>query len=486
MAYIQSFEGQNWLLPPSIKDMIPENHICFLVENFVNTLDFSKFDEEYNGAGAPAYHPRISMKILIQGMLSKVRSSRKLAAASRENLVFMYLSEKTKPNFRTFARFRMDNASFVKKAFKKTVELAASHNLIDLSLICIDGTFIKANAGKKRMIKREVFDILDKTVERMIKEDIALDKLEEEMYGDSEENLTGMDRKDMKRIVEEYTKCQDKKKIREMHEKVKKALERDPRQKKISLTDPESRMMINKKRNVEPSYNAQFSVDDKHQIILANDVCQDGHDANQLVPQIENIEENIGKLPEGTKIGADCSYSSGNNFQFLERKKLEGYIPSRAQAQELNGKEQTLNHDWYEYDGDTGEIILQGRRLQFHKRSVRKDGKEVLLYKTKDWSVRRQVPALFRERLRMKTKMQTAEAKEIYNKRKIIVEPPIGNIKENLGFREFLLRGINSVKTELNLVSMAHNLKKVWVKKTEASTRNIFSEMLLKFYKVCC
>ena len=94
MAYIQSFEGQNWLLPPSIEDMIPENHICFLVENFVNTLDFSKFDEEYNGAGAPAYHPRISMKILIQGMLSKVRSSRKLAAASRENLVFMYLSEK--------------------------------------------------------------------------------------------------------------------------------------------------------------------------------------------------------------------------------------------------------------------------------------------------------------------------------------------------------------------------------------------------------
>ncbi|MBU0761062.1 MAG: IS1182 family transposase [Nanoarchaeota archaeon] len=486
MAYIQSFEGQNWLLPLSIKDIIPKDHICFLVENFVNSLDFSKFDEEYDGVGAPAYHPRISLKILIQGMLSKVRSSRKLAAASRENLVFMYLGEKTKPNFRTIARFRMNNASFVKEAFKKTVELAASYNLIDLSLICVDGTFIKANASKKRTIKREVFDILDKAVERMIEEDIALDKLEEEMYGDSEENLTGMDRKDMKRIVDEYKKCQDKKKIEEIHKRVKKELDCDPNQKKLSLTDPESRMMTNKKRNVEPSYNAQFSVDAKHQIILANDVCQDGHDANQLIPQIENIEENIGKLPKGTKIGADCSYSSGNNFQFLEKKKLEGYIPSRAQAQELNGKEQTLNHDMYEYDWDTDEIILDGVRLQFHKHSIRKDGKEVLLYKTKDWSIRRQVPALFRERLRMKTKMQTAEAKEIYNRRKIVVEPPIGDIKENLGFREFLLRGMNSVKTELNLVSIAHNLKKVWIKKKEVGMRTTFSKMLIKSDGICC
>ena len=165
----------------------------------------------------------------------------------------------------------------------------------------------------------------------------------------------------------------------------------------------------------------------------------------------------------------------------IEEKKLDGYIPSRAQAQGLNGKEQTLKHDMYEYDWDANEIILDGVRLQFHKRSIRKDGKEVLLYKTKDWSVRRQVPALFRERLRMKAKMETVEAKQIYHRRKTVVEPPIGNIKENLGFREFLLQGINSVKTELNLVSIAHNLKKVWMKTREVKgvgrLENVFAEM---------
>lgn len=480
MAYIKTFKEQNWLLPPSIRDMIPKDHICFLVENFVNSLNFTKFDQEYEGAGAPAYHPRIDMKILLQGMLSRVRSSRKLAAACKENFVFMYLSEKAKPNFRTLARFRKENTSFVKEAFQKTIELAKEHDLVDLSLICIDGTTIKANASNKSSVKKENLDILDKAIEKMIEEDIAQDELDIELYGDKEENLTGMDRRDMKRIVEQYKKSQDKKKVKEKIKKVEEEIEKDPAQKKLSLTDPESRMMYNKKRYSEFSYNSQFSVDAKNQIILANDVCQDKHDANQLIPQIKNIEENIGKLPERTKIGADCSYSSGDNFQFLEKKKLDGYIPSRAQAQELNGKEKTLKHDDYDYDWETDEIILEGARLQFHKQSVRKNGRKVLLYKTKDWSVRRQVPALFRERLRMKAKMQTIEAKKIYDKRKTVVEPPIGNIKENLGFREFLTRGLNSVKTELNLVSMAHNLKKVWMK-TREGNGFLFHDVLIRF-----
>lgn len=484
MAYIKTSKEQNWLLPPSIKDMIPEDHICFLVENFVNSLNFTKFDQEYEGAGAPAYHPRIDMKILLQGMLSRVRSSRKLATACRENFVFMYLSEKAKPNFRTLARFRKDNASFVKEAFQKTIELAKEYNLVDLSLICIDGTTIKANANNKSSVKKENIDILDKAIEKMIEEDIAQDDLDIKHYGDREDNLTGMDRRHMKRIVEQYRKNQDKKNVKVKIKRIKEESEKDPTQNKLSLTDPESRMMQNKKRYSEFSYNSQFSVDAKNQIILANDVCQDKHDANQLIPQIKNIEENIGKLPERTKIGADCSYSSGDNFQFLEEKKLDGYIPSRAQAQKLNGKETTLRHDGYEYDWKTDEIILDGVRLQFHKHSIRKDGREVLLYKTKDWSVRRQVPVLFRERLRMRDKMKSPEAVIIYRQRQSVVEPPIGNIKQNLGFREFLTRSLKSVKTELNLVSIAHNLKKVWMNMERVRKGRSVANLLRSYYVV--
>ena len=94
MAYINSYKNQNWLIPKAISKMIPTDHICFFVEEFIESLDFSKFDELYDGAGHPAYPPRILMKTLIQGMLSRVRSSRKLSAATRESFVFMYLAEK--------------------------------------------------------------------------------------------------------------------------------------------------------------------------------------------------------------------------------------------------------------------------------------------------------------------------------------------------------------------------------------------------------
>ncbi len=93
MTYVDSYKDQNWLIPQSIKDMIPKEHICFFVEEFIESLNFSNFDELYDGAGHPAYHPRILMKVLIQGMLSRIRSSRKLAAATRESFIFMYLAE---------------------------------------------------------------------------------------------------------------------------------------------------------------------------------------------------------------------------------------------------------------------------------------------------------------------------------------------------------------------------------------------------------
>ena len=132
MAYINSYKDQNWLIPQSIRDIIPKNHICYLVEDFTESLDFSNFNMIYEGPGHPAYHPRIITKILIYGMLCRTRSSRKLAKACLENFVFMYMAEKVKPNFRTINRFRKDNPEFVKNAFRKTVELATKNNLVDL------------------------------------------------------------------------------------------------------------------------------------------------------------------------------------------------------------------------------------------------------------------------------------------------------------------------------------------------------------------
>ena len=460
MAYIQSYKEQNWLLPLSIKEMIPKDHICFLVEDFVESLDFSNFDLIYGGVGHPAYHPRIIMKILVYGMLCRTRSSRKLAKATTENFIFMYLAEKVHPDFRTINRFRKENPEFVKNAFKKTVEIASQNKLVDLGFISIDGSTLKANAGSKRYFDKKGLDKLDKAIEKMIEEDIALDELEDELYGDKANNgLTGIDRRDIKKMVREFYGAEDKKKIKKNIEKAKKELEKHGL-KKVSVSDPEARAMQTKKRFSELSYNAQLSVD-KNQIILANDVCQDKHDVQQFKPQVKNIKENI-KLPNKTKVGLDSGYSDGDNIKFADEEKINLYVPSRAQAQRFDGKEETLNHDNYEYDEKRKELIAEGVRYRYRGMYTRKTGRKIHSFYNAEIKKKKDVPYHFKERLKMRDKMETEEARKVYGLRKITVEPVYGNIKQNLGFREFLLRGKEKVKIEFNLVCIAHNLQKIW------------------------
>ncbi|MBU1269330.1 MAG: transposase [Nanoarchaeota archaeon] len=378
MAYIASNKNQHWLLPPNIKDMIPKDHICFLVEDFVESLDFSNFDLIYDGAGHPAYHPRVIMKILVYGSLCNTRSSRKLSKACIENFVFMYLAEKVNPNFRTINRFRKDNPDFVKNAFKKTVEVAVTNKLVDLSFLSIDGSTFKANAGSKRYFDKKGLDKLDKAIDKMIDEDITLDELEDELYGENaNDGLTGIDRRDIKKIVREFNNSKDKKKIKKNIKKAKNELEKYSL-KKVSISDPEARAMQTKKRFSELSYNAQLSVS-KNQIIIANDICQDKHDVKQFIPQIKNVKENI-NLEDETKVALDCGYSDGDNIKFAEDENIDLYVPSRALAQKFDGKEESLNHDNFEYDEKKDAIICEGNIFCRSGGYVRKDGRKILTF----------------------------------------------------------------------------------------------------------
>ena len=468
MAYISSFKGQNWLIPQSINDMIPKNHICFFVEEFVESLDFSGFDMISEGPGHPSYHPRILMKILLQGMLSKERSSRRLASATRENFVFMYLAEKVQPNFRTLCRFRVENAKFIKETFKETVNLASENDLIDLNLICTDGSKIKANASKKRFLKEEQVERLDSIIDAMIEEDIKQDEIDEKISDGREENLTNLETKNLKEIVKKYKNNKNKEKLKEKCNKAKEEIKKLDEKKRVSLTDPECRMMKGKKGINELAYNTQFTVDSKNQIILANDVCQDQNDTHQLQPQVKQTKENI-ELKENTKLAADCNYNNGENLKYLEEEGIDGHIPNQAQAQSFDEREQTIKQDDYKYDWEKDEIIVEGVRLKFHAIWKHKKGTRQRAYKSKDGKIMKRVPEFFRNRLKMKEKLDTEEGRQIYDMRKYIVEPVIGNIKYNLGLDEFSLRGLNKVKLELNLVSIAHNLKKIWIARLKLS-----------------
>jgi transposase len=197
------------LLAPSLEEMIPDDHICFLVESIIETMDFSLFDIRYSGSGHPAYHPRILLKILIMGILDRVRSSRRLAKNARENIVYMYLSEKVTPDFRTISDFRKDNGDIVKEAFKHTVTFAREEGLLDVSHLSTDGTKLRANASNRRVLSGEEIEFLLRFVDEELEQWAREDEIEDREYGE----LRGIDQlpKSSKKTLQKAAKYYIKK-----------------------------------------------------------------------------------------------------------------------------------------------------------------------------------------------------------------------------------------------------------------------------------
>src|SRR3989338_2899749 len=315
MAYISSNKNQNWLLPLNIKDMITKDHICFLIEDVVDKLDFSNFDVEYSGAGHPAYHPRIICKILTQSMIDRVRPSRAIARNARENVVFMYLAENLTPDFRTISDFRKDNCQLLKDIFKITVSTAKELGAIGLEQLSIDGSKLKACAANNSSVTKEQLDVIEQYANNELKEGIEIDEVEDKHFKDCRgyDQLKETDKKKIKSLIAKYYK-QIKKDEHDRVSEIKDTI-KDARKElgeneldKVSLTDPEARFMKNKKGRMELSYNPQITADHKTGIIVANDVCKEATDHHQLKPKIELVEENCGKLKDGTKVTIDNGY----------------------------------------------------------------------------------------------------------------------------------------------------------------------------------
>ena len=490
MAFIKS-KSQVWTLPPDIRDLIPSNHICYLVESFVDEIDFNEFEIRYNGSGHPAYHPCIICKILIQSMLDRVRSSRAIARNVRENVVYIYLAENLQPDFRTISDFRKENESLITEMFKSTVKAAKDLGVIGLEQLSTDGSMIKASASKNNVVLEEVLRVIGEYVNIELKKGIEVDKFEDEHFGNCRgyDQLNESGKYKVKAVVAKYIKQVNKdnsnKRKKEIGDIVKEALnefEKDSIE-KVSLTDKESRFMKNKKGIFELAYNAQITVDHKLGIIVANDICQDRTDTYQLKSQIELVEGNCGLLKEGTKICADSGYYCGNNIHYLNHKKLDPYIPEQKEVNKTTTKtieDNRFDTGNFEYDEENDEFICpENQRLKFLYEGYENERKKKYrLYKgteckkcgfsrncTKrmDGVRHLKIAEFSKERKQLADKMETEEAKKIYRLRKQVVEPVIGNYKENLGFREFLTRGLKSVKNEFNLVCTAVNLRKIWI-----------------------
>lgn len=484
MAYIQSLRGQQWLLPPSIEDLIPEDHVCFLVEEFMDSLDYGSFDVEYSGPGHPAYHPRILLKLLVMGVLDRVRSSRRLARNARENIVYMYLAEKLVPDFRTISDFRKNNPHLIKEVFKHTVMLARREGMLDLSHLSTDGSKVRANAADKRILTRPELDFLTRFVDEELEEWARRDLIEDEEYGElrGSDQLPGKSRKKIQGAVKHYV-SEYKKKGGVFKENLKDRLAKTGREMrehklaKASTTDPESRFMRGGKTRIRLSYNTQVTVDGNG-FILAADVTKDLNDVKQLRPQVNQTKETLDTLPENVKWFFDNGYFEGGNLRFLEDQEIDGYIPGQEKK-----KKNPYDKENFRYDSLRDEYVCpQGQPVVFLYETRGEKGKRIRVYegvecntcrrqnqctKTKTGLRRIKQYPFERERYAMKEKMKSPRAREVYSLRRQTVEPVIGDLKENKSLAGFLTRALKTVGNEFRLACTAANLKKQWIKQQE-------------------
>jgi transposase len=484
MAYIKSYKNQNYLMPPNIKDLFSKNHICYLIEQMCDELDYSGFDDQYAGAGHPAYHPSIPLKLLLMAGVDGIYSSRRIAKNVQENIVYIYLAEKTQPDFRTISDFRKENQKLIKSVSKQLKLFALEKGLIDLNSLFVDGTIIQANANNARIISRETVEALENHIDKIIEKGIQVDEEEDKLFGDRgmhelPEELNDPKKRrpeveKMVKLINQSIKEGKTESLREIKKKLNEVKQYmyENNINKYSFTDRDARFMLNKKGRIELSYNAQL-VTEKNGFILSNEVVQNSDDRNQLLPNIDRTEKELGRLHKGTNVSADGIYLNGEGIQILDERGFNIHVPVYGMVKSVKNRFDKLNFQYDEIRDiyicpENKELTNRGKYIHSQKHvpmtiyaNTKKICQACLCREAccKNQQ-KRIIHALPQDKLlnRIKERMLSKEGKEIYGLRKQTVERSFADIKHNKKFFGFLLRGINKVKTQFDLVCIAHNL----------------------------
>jgi transposase len=431
--------GQSQLLPPSVQDYVPEDHLSrFVVALVAESLDLSAIMSSYtSGLGQPPFDPRMMTSLLLNGYASGIYSSRRIAKASIERADFMMIVAGDPPDFRTISDFRKRHLKALAGLFVQVLKLAEKAGLVKLGHVALDGTKIKANASKHkamsyaRMKQRDAE--LQAEVDRWLAAAEAADAEEDKLHGakrgDELPKWVADKKKRIEKIraakaeleAEAKAAAEEERRIKAEAEEKRIAEERkkrpggkpdkliaddpDPKAQR-NFTDPESRIMTTR-NGVIQGYNAQAAVDGEAQVIVACGLIQTTSDHGQVVPLVDGIFANLGRRPKETS--ADSGYLSEANLAALHEREIIPYIA-------------------------TG-------RAKHPDEVKRKIGGPLTLA--------------------MRAKLKRAGWRSRYRLRKQIVEPVFGQIKQERGFRQFLLRGVEKVRAEWAMICTAHNLVKL-------------------------
>ena len=447
MAYnfLPCDRNQAYLLPPSLTDWLPQDHLAWFVLDAVEQIDLADFYRKYrtDGVGNSSFHPSMMAALLIYSYCTGERSSRKIEKHCQTDIAYKIITANQYPDHSTISRFRKDNQSHLKKLFLEILRLCVEADIVKLGNVSLDGTKVKANASLSsnrtlRHLEQEIDKMLSEAQEKDAEEDKAFgsDKRGDEMPEDLRDRNSRINRlKACKERLEqqkaEAEKQQqdkiDKRKAKE-ESTGKKPRGRNPKSPqeagnkdaKANVTDPDSRIMKTRKGYVQ-GLNGQAVVTEQ-QIIVAEDVTQEENDKQQLHPMLEQTEENrqaIGIEEETGVALADAGYCSEENFTKMPAGDVELLVAVQKDYKQRKAMAEQPPPEEPISDG------LSPTEL-------------------------------------MERKLLTERGRKLYKIRGKTVEPVFGQIKDVLGFDRFMRRGIEACRSEWSLICAVHNLLKLW------------------------
>lgn len=489
------------LLPPSLEELIEENHPVRVVSQVIDQINLEPLLAHYKPGGTSVYHPRMLLKVLVYGYLSNVYSSRKMEAALKENIHFMWLSGMNKPDHNTLARFRSERLKDVlRQIFGQIVELLVEEGLVSIKNIYIDGTKIEANANKYSFVWGRA---IKTNKERITKQ---LDELWTYTQKIAEEELADETTPDFKEI--------NKEKVTQAIEKIDQALADKPVDKKVkqklnyakknwpgklaeyeekeailgkrnsfSKTDPDATFMRMKEDHMlngqlKPAYNWQVSTSD--QFIVNYSLHQNPTDTLTLKPHLKHYEGLYGSMP--ACICADAGYGSEENYDYLEEKQIDDYVKYNYfhKEQTKKWKEDPFRTGNLHYNEEEDKVYcpigqpmdrIEDRKrktasgyVQAYARYQARNCEGCPLrsncHKAKGNRIVEINHNLRKHKERVRKKLLSEEGLVHRSKRPWDVEATFAAIKHNGGFRRFMLRGMKKVEIEAGLLAIAHNLAK--------------------------
>ena len=415
------------LMPASMRDWLPSDHLAYFISDIVDNLDLSAIMERYSGEdrGYPPYHPAMMVKVLLYAYCIGVASSRKIEKRLCEDIAFRVLAANNTPDFRTISDFRKDHLKALAGLFLQVLKLCQKAGLVKLGHVALDGTKIKANASKhkvmsyKRMKEEEVR--LEAEVAELLKKAESVDEEEDQRYGKGKKGdelpkeLAFRDSR-LKRIQEAKAALEAEARL----EAEKKPDKNDgdgtpPDKAQRNFTDPDSHIMpTSGGKYFIQAYNAQAAVDSANQIIVAAEVTNKPTDRGQAEPMMDIVKVNAGQLP--CQMSADAGYFSSDAVSNLTVLGIDVYMPPDK-----------IGHRF------TLPPAPRGR-----------------------------IPQCLSIADRMRRKLRTKKGKVCYGLRKELPEPVFGQIKQVRGFNHFLLRGLENVSSEWKVICTGHNLLKLF------------------------